>query len=168
MMEQNQSTETTPDLRVPWDISQWAEMVQLCAWVEEAVGELDWSNPELEAWMQAHPDVQPRVSLSVLTLAYALGMYDAEEIENACYHQPAFHSLCANAAKPRASQLNRFRKENRGLLKHCVLELFKRAFKARFRIGDGLIPAGIRKHLLESSVARLDIARQMGRGNDSF
>jgi hypothetical protein len=64
--------------------------------------------------------------------------------------------------------LSRFRRENRGLLKYCLFELFKRAFRARFETAGSLIPAGIRRHLLEASVARLDIARQMARGSDSL
>ncbi|MDB6031328.1 MAG: hypothetical protein JWM16_1666 [Verrucomicrobiales bacterium] len=168
MIEQVSMMKATPDLNLPWDLSEWAGMVQLCAWVEEGVGGLDWGNPELGTWLQAHPDVQPQVLLSVLTLAYALGMYDAEEIENACYNQPAFQNLRGKFPPPRAAQLSRFRRENRGLLKYCLFELFKRAFKERFETTGALIPAGIRKHLLESSVARLDIARQMGRGSDSL
>jgi Transposase domain (DUF772) len=168
MIEKASMMKATPELGLPWDLSEWAEVMHLCSWVEESVGGLDWKNPELAVWQRAHPDVQPRILLSVLTLAFALGMYDAEEIENACYNQPAFQNLCGKFPPPRAAQLSRFRRENRGLLKYCLFELFKRAFRARFETVGSLIPAGIRKHLSEASVARLDIARQMGRVSDSL
>jgi hypothetical protein len=168
MTDEQHSIEAAPDLQLPWDLSQWAEVPQIRSWAEDVVGALDWNNPELSEWLRTHPDVQPKEMLSVLTLAYGLGIYDMEELENACYSNPDFQRLCGKGSKPGASQLNRFRRENRGLLKHCLFEVFKRAFKARFDLGDTFIPPGIRKHLLESSVARLDIARQMGRGNDSF
>jgi hypothetical protein len=167
MLEQP-TMETGLEFELPWELSQWAKPRELRAWVDEIVGALDWGNPELRQWERANPDVQPRVVLAVLTLAYSLGRYDAEEIENACFKEPIFLELCENRWQPRATQLNHFRKQNRGLLKYCLFELFKRAFKARFQMGDAFIPAGIRKHLLESSVARLDMARQMSRGPDNL
>lgn len=163
-----QKIESPPDLNLPWDLREWVEAWQIQRWVEEILGGLDWKNPELEAWKRANPHVQPELELKVLTLAYAFGMYDAEEIENACFKETFFQKLCSGPSQPRAGQLNRFRKQNRGLLKYCLFELFKQAFKARFELGGSFIPAGIRAHLLESTVTRLDMARQVSRGPETL
>lgn len=163
-----QTIESLPDLNLPWDLREWAEAALLRNWVEEIVGGLDWGNPEFKTWERANPHAQPKIVLTILTLAYAFGMYDAEEIENACFKEPFFQELCSGLSQPRVAQLNQFRKQNRGLLKYCLFEVFKRAFMARFQLKEGFIPAGIRAHLLESSVARLDMARQVSRGPDTL
>ena len=53
--------------------------------------------------------------------------------------------------------------KNRGLLKWLLTEMLKRALRARFGLGDGLLPAGLRRFLVETADVRLDIARHVDR-----
>jgi len=168
MLAESEMIKEPMELQLPWNLGEWASVEQLSSWAGAVAGSLDWNNPELTAWLRAQPDFQPRAILSILTLAYAVGIYEADEIERACYEQPAFQSLCRGIPRPVGPEFNKFRKENRGLLKFCLFELFKQAFRARFEVGDVFIPAGIRKHLLESAVTRLDVARQLNRGAEGM
>ena len=155
-------------LKLPWNLTEWSSPEQLSAWAIDAVDGLDWKNPELVTWLRNQPDFDPRMLLTTITLGYSMAMYEADEIEKACYEQPVFQKISAGPLKPTAAELNKFRKENRGLVKFCLFELLKRAFRARFDLGDSFIPAGIRKHLLEAAVTRLDIARQLNRGSEGM
>ena len=168
MLAEREMIKEPTELQLPWDLGEWASPEQLSAWAAAVAGSLDWANPELVSWLRGQPDFHPKVILSILTLAYALGIYEADEIERACYEQPAFQSLCRGIPRPAGSQFNKFRKDNRGLLKFCLFELFKVVFRAHFELGDTFIPAGIRKHLLESAVNRLDVARQLNRGAEGM
>ena len=63
---------------------------------------------------------------------------------------------------PTTRELGRFRKENRGLLKWCLAQVFKRALRTRYDLGE-FIPSGVRQYLLRDASDRLDIARHMDR-----
>ena len=59
-----------------------------------------------------------------------------------------------------------FRRDCRGLLKWALVQLFKRALRAR--LGDFMLPAGLKRRLVDAAVMRLDLARQMDRGYDGL
>src|ERR1051325_3164993 len=156
MLAESEMIKEPTELQLPWNLGEWSSAEQLSAWAAAVADSLDWNNPDLVSWLRGQPDFHPKAILSILTLAYALGIYEGDEIERACYEQPAFQSLCRGIARPAGPQFNKFRKENRGLLKFCLFELFKVVFRTHFELGDAFIPAGIRKLLLESAVNRLD------------
>src|SRR3954470_9525343 len=168
MLVESEMIKEPTELQLPWNLAEWASPEQLSAWAAAVAASLDWNNPELDSWLRGRTDFHPQALLSILTLAYALGIYEADEIERACYEQPAFQRLCPANSRPAGAELNKFRKENRGLVKFCLFELFKYVFRTRFELGESFIPAGIRKHLLESAVTRLDVARQLNRGAEGF
>jgi transposase len=135
---------------------------QLRAWIDEEVGLLDWNNPELLAHLRKNPRYQPRKLLCLLTYAYATAVYESDEILQRCRTEPQMRAILGDHVIEFPRTLSLFRRENRGLLKWSLFQVFKRAFKAR--MGEALLPAGLKRPLLNAASARLDVARQMDRG----
>ena len=154
-------TERTDRLGLPLNLSEWFAKENLTQWIAEDVAMLDWSNPALVKLVSAHPEFRPKVMLHLLTFAYATGIYGAEDIASDCYSDPTLRDLCEGAA-PTAQELIAFRRENRGLLRWFLLELFKRAVKAR--CGDLPMSPGLKRALSDLATERLDRARHLDRG----
>jgi transposase-like protein DUF772 len=149
-------------LTLPLDLGAWIDKAILREWIEEEIGTLNWSNPELVAYLAANPAYKPRRMLGMLTYAYATGLFGSEEIVRNCYEDEHLRSFCQQES-PTAISIKRFRRENRGLLKWCLQQLFKRAFRNRFGLEDRFIPAGLQRYLDHAASTRLNIARQMDR-----
>ena len=154
------------ELVIPWDLTEWFESTQLRQWILEAIETLNWSNPEVVEYLRAHPAYQPKILLCLLTYAYASGVYDSAEIVRRCERDAAFREICGKHAPTAAKSLSRFRRENRGLLKWSLVQLFKKAVKVRH--GDPFLPAGLKSRLLDAAVIRLDLGRQMDRGSEGL
>ena len=154
------------ELAIPWDLTEWFESAALRQWIAEAVDTLNWANPEVVSYLRAYPGYQPKMLLCLLTYAYATGVYDSAEIVRRCERDAAFREICGSHAPAAARTLSRFRRENRGLLKWCLVQLFKRAIKAR--LGDFFLPAGLKRRLLDAAVTRLDLGRQIDRGSEGL
>jgi hypothetical protein len=157
-----QTSEPQERLVLPWDLTEWVEKKQLLQWVEEEIGSLDWSSPALVEYLQAHPEYQPKAMLCLLTYAYATGVYESDEIVRNCYENEAFRALAQGRA-PTTNAIGRFRRDNRGLLKWALEQLLKRALRLKYSLGDTLLPAGLRRYLMDLAVERLNVARQMDR-----
>ena len=149
-------------LQIPLDLSQWFDKTTLLSWMNEELETLDWANPELLACLRTHPAYQPRIWLGLLTFAYATGTFESEEIVRLCYTDEIFRCLCTGPI-PLASELGRFRRDNRGLLRWLLLQTLKRALKEKFGLGGAFLPAGLRHFLTETAGSRLDIARHVDR-----
>src|SRR6266478_9130855 len=152
-----EANESAEKLQIPLDLSEWCEKAVLLAWTKELVEGLEWSDPNLVAYLRAHPAYEPRIWLQLLTFAYATGIFESEEIVRLCYADATFRSLCAGAT-PSQKELSCFRRENRGLLKSYLTEILKRALREKFALGRTLLPAGLRQFLAETATVRLDIA----------
>ena len=148
---------------VPWNITEWLDQPGLLAGVAQDIDSLDWANPELAAFLGANPRHQPRFLLTLLTCAYATGVCESKEVCEMYFRDGALKNLFPGQA-PTASAITRFRRENRGLLKWAVAQAFKRALRARFELGDGPIPAGLRRVLADAASMRLDAGRHLDRG----
>jgi hypothetical protein len=159
-MTQPQTDLAGAELKIPLDLSEWCAKQTLLAWIEEELQTLDWSNPELVAYLRLHPAYQPRMLLSVLTLAYATSVFESDEIVRLCYEDDTFRGLFSGPT-PSPAELGRFRRENRGLLKHLLTQTFRRAVRQKFELGEALLPAGLRQFLTEIATVRLDIARHV-------
>ena len=153
----------TNEFELPLDLSEWVESDVWANWVEELVGSLVGQNPELQNFLRANPRFQPRALLSLLLHSYALGRFASEDITENYYRDPQFRRWLGGDV-PGTKTLSLFRRENRGLLKWGIMELLKRSFRQKYGLGDGLLPAGLRRHLEEMAVTRVDIARHMDRG----
>lgn len=149
-------------LKIPLDLTEWCQKETLVAWIHEEIETLDWSNPQLVAYLQAHPTYYPKMWLRLLTFGYVTGTFESHEIVRLCYTDANFRSLCSDPI-PSASELSKFRRENRGLLKWCLSQIFRRALREKFGLGEMLLPAGLKQFLAETATIRLDIARHVDR-----
>lgn len=149
-------------LSVPWNIAEWVDVSTLRGWVDEEIGALHWSSPELQKFVAENPNFRPRVLLTLLSLAYSTGHYESEEISHLCASDPELRAICGPAL-PSTRALDRFRRENRGLLKWVLVQILKRALRARYNLNLSVLPAGLKQHLVQLATERLDIARHMDR-----
>lgn len=149
-------------LSVPWDIAEWADAQTIRAWVCEELDSLDWSSPELAKFMRDNPNFRPRVLLTILSYAYSTGNYESEEISHLCASEPELRALCGQNA-PSSRALDRFRRNNRGLLKWVLVQILKRALRLKYGLNPSVMPAGLKQHLIQLATERLDMARHMDR-----
>lgn len=154
----NPSMERNETFELPLDLGEWVDRHQLLSWIEEAVGTLDWNHPEVVAYLQRNPNFRPRMLLTLLAFAYATGIFGSEDIADRCETDPLFRSLCDDRA-PTAAEVNRFRRENRGLLKGVLVPTFARVVREKFALGDLLLPPGLKRWFVQHAVERLDLAR---------
>jgi hypothetical protein len=154
------------ELAMPWDLTEWFDPAALRQWITDEIESLDWANPELIEYLRSNPAYHPKMLLCLLSYAYATGAYDSEEIVRRCEKDVPFREICGSHAPASGHALSRFRRENRGLLKWCLVQLFKHAIKAR--LYESHLPAGLKRRLLDVAVTRLDLARQMDRGAEGL
>ena len=154
------------ELAMPWDLTEWVKAADLRQWIADEVDTLNWSNPELVEYLRQQPSYQPRMLLCLLTYAYATGVYDSDDIVRRCGKDEHFHAISGDRLSVSGKFLVRFRRENRGLLKWCLVQVFKRALKAE--LGDCMLPAGMKRRLVDAAVGRLDMARQVDRGGEAL
>jgi transposase len=147
----------------PHDLSDWLPQENLLEAITAIIEEMNWENPELVAYLKKHPNYRPKMLLRLLSFAYATGKFDADEIESNCYADPFMRYIC-EGEPPRAVEFARFRRANRFLLKTVLAYLFKEALKRKFKLGNTLLPAGLRRFLVVTAEERLDLARHLDRG----
>jgi hypothetical protein len=154
-------------LIIPLDLSEWVSVVTLRECIVSHVATLDWNNAELLERLAVDPEFEPKALLNTMTLAYALGIFVAEEIARSCSANPHFRAVRPKLP-PVVSDLRQFRKENRGLLKWSLAGVITEALKSQFLEGDEIdvFPVGLRRHIIENAIERLDIARNLDRRED--
>lgn len=156
------TVERDEEFNFPLDLSEWVEKETLLEWIVEDIEAFNWDDPELRKYLQAHPAYRPKMLLRLLTFAYATGVFEAQEIEARGFGDVFFRLIC-EADPPSKKQMTRFRREQRGLLKLLLSELFKKVLKRKFSLGNVLLPAGLRRLLAETAGERLDLARHLDR-----
>ena len=105
------------EVALPWDLRNWFEAAVLRQWVSDEFEALDWNNPEVIEYLSQRPGFQPKAALSLLTYAYATGLFESEEIDRKAHDDPEYAAIAGANWKGGARQLTRFRRECRGLLK---------------------------------------------------
>jgi hypothetical protein len=153
-------------LALPWDLREWFTPAVLHQWITEEVESLDWNNPELLAHLRTRPGYEPKPLLCLLVYAYSTAAFESEEIQRRFMAQEEYRSIGRPHVRWDARSFTRFRRENRGLLKWALVQVFKRAIRAKR--GDFLLPAGLKRRLVGAAVTRLDLARQLDRGHDGL
>jgi len=103
--------------------------------------------------------------LCLLTYAYATGVLGSEEIVRHSAEDELLRSICGQHPLT-AMAIKRFRRENRGLLKWALVQVFKRAFTTHFSVEHFALPAGVRRSLDHAATLRLNLARQMDRSEE--
>lgn len=155
------------ELSIPLDLSVWVPCAQVRDWIKTDVAMLNWSNPELMELQRRNPEFEPQALLCTVTLAYATGIFGAEEIARHCSVDAEFRPVRPKLP-PLAAELKLFRKENRGLLKWCLNKVITRALRTQLNQGDSVevLPPGLRRYIVENATERLDIARHMDRSTE--
>lgn len=138
---------------LPSNLGEWVEPPAMEAWIAEEVDKLDWSNPAVVKYLQNHPSYQPRRLLQLLTQAYATGVYSSETIARMAHANDRARTFQSVTAET----LRRFRRENRLLLKYCLVHLLRRAVQHHF--AETRLPVGMKGILLENALVRLNLAR---------
>jgi hypothetical protein len=167
IMEKPLRAEAELELQIPLDLSEWVPAAQLRDWIMADVATLNWTNPELLEVLRKHPDFEPKALLNTMAFAYTTGVFTAEEIERRCSSDLDFRGVRPKLP-PIASELKRFRKENLGMMKWCLVNVISRALKRQFIEGDSIeiLPAGLRRHVIQNAIERLELARHMDRTGD--
>jgi hypothetical protein len=149
-------------LAFPSDLTEWVEKQELLSWIVEDVDSLDWSNPELLDFLRANPAFQPRFLLVLMSFSYALGICESGDAAELYFSEPALKRIFPDGTASPA-MITRFRRDHRGLVKWCVAQAFKRAVRIHFALGDGMIPAGLRRLATDAATARVDLGRHLDR-----
>ena len=147
---------------LPSDLTEWVEKQELLSWIVEDVDSLDWSNPELLAFLRANPAFQPRFLLVLLSFSYALGSCESGDVAELYFGEPALKRIFPGQT-PTAGLITRFRRDHRGLVKWCLAQAFKRAIRIRFALGDRVIPAGLQRLATDAAAGRVDLSRHLDR-----
>ena len=166
-MEEPMKTAEPEELSIPLDLSKWVSVSQLRQWIMTDVATLDWTNPELLELLRQHPEFEPKALLNTMTLAYATGIFNAEEIVRRCSADLEFRAVRPKLP-PLTAELKAFRKENRAILKWSLAKITTRALKTRFIEPEtiNVLPMGLRRYVVENATERLDIARHMDRSSE--
>jgi len=154
-------------LSIPLDLSLWNSTAQLRKWIVSNVATLDWTLPELLEQTKNLQEVEPKALLIVMTLAYVTGVFGAEEIAPLCSSDAEFR-MVRPKLPPLPGDLKQFRKENRALLKWCLVDVITEALKSKFIESEGvdILPPGLRRRVVDNAVERLEIARHMDRSTE--
>ena len=161
-LEQFETQMDKDKLRIPLDLAEWVDGNVMLAWVRGEIETLNWANPELQKQLQAHRDFRPKELLILMTYAYGRGILESEEIVLARTNNPDFKGLWAGPG-PTAKEIERFRRQNRALLRWALVQILNRALISKAQLGDIRHLAGVREALREAASERLDLARHMDR-----
>jgi Transposase domain (DUF772) len=118
-------------LELPEDLRAWLDEASLVRLVFEALHTVEEAEHRLGS--TCLPPGPPRLLLTVLTYAYAIGLSGSEEIQRRIPADPQLRYLCAKTA-PSASDLRGFRRRHRVLLLRSLSQLFKLAWISRARM----------------------------------
>ena len=162
MKAATQNAEAVEKLSVPWDITEWLDQASLLSRIIEDIDSLDWKNPELERFLRANPNFQPRFLLVLLTYAYARGVCESDEVVELHYRDTELNERLPGQA-PSAKAVTRFRREHRGLLKWSIAQALKHALRGHFELEDVPLPPGLRRLLNDTATMRIDVGRHLDR-----
>lgn len=167
IMDEPLRAEAEAQLTIPFDLSVWVPAAQLRDWIMADVATLNWTNPELLELLRKHPDFEPKALLNTMAFAYATGVFTAEEIERRCSTDLEFRGVRPKLP-PIASELKKFRKENLGMMKWCLVNVISRALKMQFIEGPTMdvLPPGLKRYVVENAFERLELARHMDRSGE--
>ena len=168
-IERERPTTETQELSIPLDLGEWVPARQLREWITTDIATLDWTNGELMEVLRKHPEFEPKVLLNTMALAYATGIFTADEIARRCSTDLGFRSVRPKLP-PIPSDVKAFRKENRGILKWALAKVITRALITQFTERDTIdvLPMGLRRYVVENATERLELARHLDRGNSNL
>ena len=166
-MEMPLKTRQRSGLSIPLDLGDWVPVSQLREWIMTDVATLDWTNSGLLDLLRQHPEFEPKALLNTLTLAYATGIFNAEEVVRRCSADVDFRGVRPKLP-PLTADLKAFRRENRAILKWSLAKVITRALRTQFVDGETIdvLPMGLRRSVVENATERLDLARHLDRSGE--
>src|SRR5882672_2323060 len=81
------------------------------------------------------PDFSPQMMLTLLTYCYGASLYGSRDIEWAIERDPTVRYICARVF-PDWQSLRRFRRQNRDLLRQCLVYVLKQTWALKFDEGE--------------------------------
>lgn len=156
------TAERASKFKVPWDVSEWIDRAALIQKLEQDVDSLNWSNPELVAFLKDNPNFHPRFLLVLMSYAYATGFCESEEISDLCYHDTLIQARLPRQV-PSPAAISRFRRDHRGLLRWLLAQAFRHGLRSHYELGETPIPPGLTRLLRESAASRIDVGRHLDR-----
>lgn len=75
----------------------------------------------------AAPQFRPQMMLTLLTYCYGACLFGSQDIEFAILNDPVVRYICARTY-PAWQDIRAFRRLNRGVIRHCLRETFRRSW----------------------------------------
>src|SRR5712672_526359 len=80
-------------LGLPLDLREWVSEKQLLEWIETELLSIDWNDSNVVAFEEKHPQFRPKMFMSLLTYAYATGLFSSEDIAEGCYKEAILRTI---------------------------------------------------------------------------
>ncbi len=116
---------------MPADLRTWIDERTLACVVLEAQQAVEPAHWKQGLGFGNSDAPRPQVLLTLLTYAYASGTLPSEQIEGETEKDSTFRYLCARTY-PTESTLRQFRRQNRVLIRQCLVRVFEAAWQQRF------------------------------------
>jgi len=147
---------TDVELSLPVDLVGQTEVGALLGWVDKEVTKFCEGDGASRVQIASAPG--RRELLSVLTFAYARGVFASDDIMHRCRTDLAFRLLCHDVP-PFAQELTSFRRRNRTSLVAVLAGVLSRLAKNAF---SGITPSPTwERQLISQATARLNMARHL-------
>src|SRR6266481_5990693 len=88
-----ETSDQLDQLGLPLDLREWVSDKQLLEWIETELLSIDWKDPNVVAFEEKHPAFRPKMFLSLLTYAYATGLFSSEDIAEGCYREEVLRGI---------------------------------------------------------------------------
>jgi hypothetical protein len=157
------AVEPRTEITVLTDVSEWVPPFRLKGWIEQEIGNLDWDSPQTSGSLRRPLDHQPKMLLSLLSFAYARGVFGHEEIAARCDSDAMFRVICEGKV-PVVQDLSNFRRRNRLLLERILAGVFLQAVRDKFELDAAWLSPELAQDLSDQATHRLNLARHMNNG----
>jgi hypothetical protein len=117
------------DARIPRDLTDWSGDFELVRMALEAIERANINLPG--NFKTPNATYRAPMLLTLLTTAYARGIYGSQEIEAAIAANKSLQYICSGA-RPNATVIRQFRKQNLLLLQATLTELLKEAWNVQY------------------------------------
>jgi len=151
--------------RLPTDLSEWVDPALIRTWIEQEMRKMDWDNPLWMKCRQRCPECRHRAMVSLLSLAYATGLFSSQEIAEAAWSEAMLRAIC-NGQIPSAREVRTFRRQNRSVLECVLAGIFRQAVIRQLALYGNPLVSEIEPVLRDHAAERIEIARQMDMDDD--
>jgi hypothetical protein len=123
-------TELVAGQQIGGNLSAWLEQKTLGRLVLNVTRAINESDLRPVAPAAAGLAFRPRTLLALVTYCYANAIYGSEDIEAAMREDATFRRMCGDEF-PDWRKVRHFRRQNRAVIHHCLVETFRRILGQR-------------------------------------